>query len=108
MFSVFLSSDTAKEAGMKRKRWFILLCLLVLLALAIVPVLAETNATYDLSWWTVDSGGVTGSTSGNYTLSGTAGQPDAGSLSFGDYDLAGGFWQALLEKLEVFLPLIKN
>jgi hypothetical protein len=79
-----------------------------LLALAAVPVLAETNATYDLSWWTVDGGGATGLTSGSYTLSGTAGQPDAGLLSNGDYDLMGGFWAGILEKLESFLPLIKK
>jgi hypothetical protein len=93
---------------MKSKILLIILCLLALLALAAVPVLAETTATYDLSWWTVDSGGVTDLTSGSYTLSGTAGQPDAGSLSAGDYDLAGGFWTGLLVKLESFLPLIKK
>ena len=93
---------------MKKKRWLILLCLLALFAMAAVPVLAETTAAYDLSWWTVDSGGATGLTSGAYTLSGTAGQPDAGTLSSGDYDLAGGFWAALLEKLEVFLPMIRK
>jgi hypothetical protein len=90
-----------------KKKLLLLLYLIILVLGLTSPVLAETN-DYDLSWWTVDSGGVTGSTSGSYTLSGTAGQPDAGSLSSGDYDLAGGFWQALLEKLEVFLPLIKN
>jgi len=93
---------------MKIKRWFILFCLLALLALAAVPVLAETSATYDLSWWTVDSGGATGLTSGSYTLSGTTGQPDAGVMSNGDYDLTGGFWAGILVKLESFLPLIKK
>ena len=93
---------------MKTKRWLILLFLLALLALAAVPVLANTATSYDLTWWSVDGGGTTGSTSGNYSLSGTAGQPDAGALSAGDYDLAGGFWAALLEKLDVFLPLIKK
>jgi hypothetical protein len=93
---------------MKSKRWLILVCLVALLALAAAPVLAETIATYDLTWWTVDSGGATGLTSGAYTLSGTAGQPDAGSLSNGEYDLAGGFWAGILVKLESFLPLIKK
>jgi hypothetical protein len=93
---------------MKIKRWLILLILIVFLALAVAPVLAETAATYDLSWWTVDSGGVTGLTYGDYTLSGTVGQPDASSLSNGDYDLTGGFWAGILVKLESFLPLIKK
>jgi hypothetical protein len=85
-----------------------ILYLVVLLLGLTSPVLAETSATYDLSWWTVDGGGSTGLTSGDYTLSGTIGQPDAGVLSNGDYDVAGGFWQSLLAKLEVFLPLIKK
>jgi hypothetical protein len=93
---------------MKIKHWLFIAGLLVLLALAIVPVLAETAATYDLTWWTVDSGGVSGLTAGSYTLSGTAGQPDAGSLSAGDYDLAGGFWQVLIKEIKSFLPLIKK
>ena len=92
---------------MKTKRWLILLCLLALLALAAVPVLAETTS-YNLTWWTVDGGGATGLTTGDYTLSGTAGQPDARSLSNGDYDLAGGFWGALMVKMKSFLPLIKK
>ena len=32
---------------------------------------------YDLSWWTVDGGGITFNTGSSYTLGGTAGQPDA-------------------------------
>ena len=65
---------------MKTKRIFLILYLVILLLGLTSPVLAETAATYDLSWWTVDSGGATGLTAGSYTLSGTAGQPDAGSL----------------------------
>ena len=39
--------------------------LLILLILRLTsPALAETDATYDLSWWTVDGGGATGLTSG--------------------------------------------
>jgi hypothetical protein len=91
---------------MKSKRWLIVVCLVAFLALAAYPVLAESSTTYDLSWWTVDGGGATGLTSGSYTLSGTAGQPDAGSLSSGDYDLAGGFWTSLVTLIHNFLPII--
>ena len=91
------------------KKQILLILYLIILILGLTsPVLAESTAIYDLPWWTVDSGGVTGSTSGNYTLSGTAGQPDAGSLSSGDYDLAGGFWGGILGKLQNFLPLINK
>jgi len=50
-----------------------------------------TAQDYDLSWSTIDGGGGT-STGGNFTLSGTLGQPDAGMMSGGDYELTGGFW----------------
>jgi hypothetical protein len=93
---------------MKRKHLFLLLYLVILILGLTSPALADTTATYDLSWWTVDSGGATGLTSGVYTLSGTSGQPEAGSLASGDYDLAGGFWAMLAEKIRSFLPLIKR
>ena len=47
--------------------------------------------TYAIDWYTVDGGGGT-SSGGNFTLSGTIGQPDAGSMAGGDYVLDGGFW----------------
>jgi hypothetical protein len=93
---------------MKRKQLLLFLYLAILLVGLTSPVLADTAATYDLSWWTVDSGSASGLTSGDYTLSGTAGQPDAGSLASGDYDLAGGFWQALISELQNFLPFIRK
>jgi hypothetical protein len=64
---------------------------------------------YDLSWHTVDGGGHTWSTGGEYTLGGTIGQPDAGDAVGGDYTLGGGFWAgaALAELLyDIYLPLI--
>lgn len=69
------------------------------------------NSGYDLSWWTVDSGGVAFSTSGDYRLGGTIGQPDAGArLSEGSYTLAQGFWYpgnvSVLEKYPVYLPIV--
>lgn len=54
----------------------------------LMPCLVES---YDLSWWTVNGGGGQ-STGGSYTLTGTAGQPDAGVISGGAYTLRGGFW----------------
>jgi hypothetical protein len=93
---------------MNRKSLLLLLYLVILILGLTSPVLADTTAAYDLSWWTVDGGGASGLTSGDYTLSSTAGQPDAGSLSSGDYDLAGGFWAMLAEKIKSFLPMIKR
>ena len=51
----------------------------------------QVRAQYTMQRFTVDGGGGT-SAAGPYSLSGTAGQPDAGTLSAGSYVLAGGFW----------------
>jgi hypothetical protein len=61
---------------------------------------------YDLSWYTVDSGGGTSNNSG-YTLIGTIGQPDAGStLSGQGYTLIGGFWGGRAAEYHIYLPLV--
>lgn len=48
--------------------------------------------TYDLTWNTVDGGGLMGSTGGTFAVSGTIGQPDAGAMTGGNYSVVGGFW----------------
>ena len=97
-----------------RKAAKVIFALAALLLLASVAT-AQTGGTstslsagYDLSWWTVDNGGVTFNSGGNYTLGGTAGQPDAGVLSNDGYSLGGGFWVGLAaaaEGYEVYLPV---
>jgi hypothetical protein len=79
--------------------------LLLILAL---PVFAQSGGPYDLPWFTVSSGGGH-STGGDYALSGTAGQPDAGVvLTGGDYTLAGGFWGggAVAVEYDIYLPVV--
>jgi hypothetical protein len=49
------------------------------------------QAQYSLDWSTIDAGGGT-STGGQFSLSGTIGQPDAGTLTGGSFTLQGGFW----------------
>ena len=48
-------------------------------------------AQYSIDWFTVDGGGGTSGV-GVYEISGTIGQPDAGSLIAGDYVIDGGLW----------------
>ncbi len=58
---------------------------------------AAATADYDLSWYTIDSGGGMGSTGGAFALSGTIGQLDAGAMmTGGDFALTGGFWAVTL------------
>lgn len=52
-----------------------------------LPVLGQ----YSIDWCDV-SGGGSASSGGVYALTGTIGQPDAGTLSGGSYTLQGGFW----------------
>ena len=46
---------------------------------------------YSISWYTTDGGGGY-SAGGNFELEGTIGQPDAGAMIGGDFELVGGFW----------------
>lgn len=87
------------------RRATILLALAVLLLLASVA-LAQSGGGYDLTWNTVDAGGYTFSTGGDYSLGGTIGQPDAGVLTEGDYTLGGGFWGGGAIGHRIYLPLV--
>lgn len=83
----------------------------ILALLVLGTGVAVAASGYDLSWWTVDGGGGD-SSGGAYVLSGTFGQPDAGTLTGGSYHLGGGFWgggASLSPSLPcAYLPLIKR
>ena len=64
---------------------------LTLAILLLLVSVALASSDYDISWFTVDGGGGN-SIGGPYTLSGTAGQPDAGVLSGGTYTVTGGLF----------------
>ena len=67
---------------------------------------AAAYAQYDLTWNTIDGGG-TASEGGGYSLVGTIGQPDAGTLVGGKYTLIGGFWTSgWAARAWTYLPLL--
>jgi len=71
--------------------------------------LASITESYGIPWWTIDGGGETFSTGGDYSMGGTIGQPDARVLEGGEYVLAGGFWpggEAVVVEQRVYLPLV--
>jgi hypothetical protein len=71
--------------------------LIILLALTGSLLCAPQNISaqsYSIDWFTVDGGGGT-STGGVYSVSGTIGQPDAGTMSGGNYTIQGGFWSVI-------------
>ncbi len=47
---------------------------------------------FEITRSTLDGGGVMNSTGGDFELSGTIGQPDAGVMTGDDFELSGGFW----------------
>lgn len=70
---------------------------------------ALAQADYEINWWTIDGGGGVSSAE-EYTLMGTIGQHDAGSLGSGDFSLQAGFWvKGILESIVEYivnLPLV--
>jgi len=84
---------------------FAILVITILMILSAGTVSAQSGGGYDLTWWTVDSGGVALS-GGSYTLAGSAGQPDSSMAPTGGaYQLTGGFWSDAAA-YKVYLPSI--
>jgi len=82
-----------------------IICLLV--TFSSFPVLANTS-DFEITWFSIDSGGTMESSAGAYMLSGTFGQPDAGVISGGDYTMQGGFWNSDTANTfsEIFMPVV--
>lgn len=66
----------------------------------------STLAAYAIDWFTIDGGGAIGSSSGEYALSGTIGQPDAGTLESGAYRIDGGFWPGAQARYTIAVPIV--
>lgn len=68
---------------------------------------AQSGEAFDFSWSTIDGGG-TLSYGGGFEVYGTIGQPDAGVLSGGAFEVTGGFWNfetaAVPVELSAFAP----
>jgi len=61
----------------------------LLILFSITPLSAQSE--FEILRYTIDGGGGS-SSGGGFGLSGTIGQPDAGRMSGGEYELVGGFW----------------
>ena len=73
-------TSNSKLKGVVRGAW----CVLLLCASA-------QAQSYSIDWFKIAGGGGS-SSNGQYAVSGTIGQPDAGHMSGGTYTLDGGFW----------------
>ena len=66
--------------------------LLLILGIAFLTIFVPVAyGDYQIVWSTIDGGGGQ-SSGGQYTLTGTIGQPDAAYSESGNYELLGGFW----------------
>jgi hypothetical protein len=80
-----------------RRESFIAACQVWLVSLVVIvmggayPTETFAAGPYKMDWYTIDGGGGT-SSGGQYTLTGTIGQPDASYSSGGKNELLGGFW----------------
>jgi hypothetical protein len=84
------------------------LTMLVVTALLIAfsVVQAQSGGGYDLSWSTIDGGGLTWSTGGGFSLGGTSGQHDAQTpATGGSYTLQGGFWHPVCRPQAVVVTI---
>lgn len=60
--------------------------------LAFAAASAALATEFDVSWFTLDSGGTSMSAGSGFELSATIAQGDAGAMSGAGWELAGGFW----------------
>src|SRR4051812_29512766 len=67
----------------------------LLLSLVLLIPVAGLAQSYSVSWYKIAGGGGT-STNGQFAVSGTIGQPDAGAtMAGGNYSVTGGFWSLI-------------
>lgn len=71
----------------------------------LAAVFSATAQEAHVNWFSLDGGGGSGS-GGDYSVSATIGQLDAGAMSGGDYAMQGGFWSILAVEPDV-VPLLR-
>ena len=86
-----------------RSQKLVLSAALALLWLASFSARAQSFA---IDWFSIDGGGGT-SAGGVFSLSGTIGQPDAGTLTGDNFTLEGGFWSGITLLQAPGAPILK-
>lgn len=75
------------------------------LAATVALLALRAFGQFAVDWSTVDGGGGS-STGGVFSVTGTIGQPDAGTMSGGNFTLHGGFWGATAVVQSPGVPLL--
>lgn len=92
---------------MQKREILLWLGAILLATLAMTAVVhAQSGGDFDLSWNTIDSGGAMGSTGGDFGLSGSIGQAEAGTVAGGEFALSGGFWLQAAVGYGLMLPIV--
>ena len=87
----------------KQRITVLVLIILCLLSLLISPATAMDSGDFAINWSVMGSGGET-SSSANYALEATIGQPSIGFKSSTNYTACSGFWCAGV--FAIYLPAI--
>ena len=78
---------------MTTREWLPMIsCGAVLMILCVAVQGGDLQET-SIAWHSIDGGGGV-SAGGPFTVAGTVGQPDAGTMSGGHFSLSGGFWNS--------------
>jgi hypothetical protein len=79
---------------MNRRRYKVLKVVMIptIVIVGSVAAAGGGGGDFTVTRSTIDGGGVMRSGGEGFELSGTIGQPDAGFLAGGDFELTGGFW----------------
>ena len=67
----------------------------------------SSGGLYSINWETLDGGGGTAA-GGDFQLSYTLGQSDAGERTGGNYRLLSGFWPGMIDPGRNYLPLLQR
>jgi hypothetical protein len=95
------ATEQCKSDLAHSKTWRGFVTSLVFLASAVIA----HAQSYSVDWFTIDGGGGT-STGGVYSVTGSVGQPDAGTMSGGNFTLEGGFWGVIAALQTPGAPLL--
>ncbi len=64
----------------------------LVLATSLALFASAAHAQLNVTWSSIDAGGLNRSSTGSFTLGCTSGQPDAATLLGGTFKLSAGFW----------------
>ena len=90
------------------RRPLMALLAVIVLALLITAAVRASVQAVELTWSSIDGGGVSFTSGGSYTLGYTLGQYDTASQTNGSVQLKEGFWGGILPNYPVFVPAVRK